>query len=333
MFATRTLLLIVACAGIAAAANASPPPDALNVAAGELTVEEPLVIDGDAYRVPGYGEPQQHFWPGPYFPQGFAGPTPAVRSPWQWTLLPDGLLYRSYLAGPNEPRFGGVFQHTEGVGNFWDITLGGRAGIVRYGNNSLEAPEGWQLDIEGAALPRLDLTSERDLQSVDFRFGVPITYAVGAYQAKVAYYHLSSHLGDELLEDDPTLVRDNYSRDVLVLGQGYFLTPDVRLYGEVGYAFYTSGTAEAWETQFGAEFSPAWPTGIAGAPFAAVNGYLHQELDWGGSFVAQVGWQWRGDYNRHLFRLGFQYFYGHSNQFQFLTRIEQQYGFGIWYDY
>lgn len=272
----------------------------------------------------------------------FYGPPPAygaydcdVIPPgvWSWQLLPDGLIYRSYLAGVKEPRFAGVLAHDKSVGTFVDVTLGGRAGIFRYGTQDLIHPQGWQLDIEGAAFPRINLSEHWDLDSADFRFGVPLTYGVGAYQTKFAYYHLSSHLGDEFMVKNPGVMRINYSRDVLVWGHSYYPTEDVRIYGEVGWAFASDGGSEPWEFQLGAEYSPAYPSGIYGSPFAAINAHLREEVDYGGEFTVQAGWQWRNNRNRHLFRAGLQYFNGKSNQYQFFRLSEQQIGAALWYDY
>jgi hypothetical protein len=141
---------------------------------------------------------------------------------------------------------------------------------------------------------------------------------------------LSSHVGDEYLEDHPKFQRINYYRDVLVLGGGWYPLPDLRIYGEVGYALRTDGGAEPWELQFGWEHAPSRQTGIEGAPFVAMNGYLREEVDWGGNFTAMAGWAWRG---RHLFRTGLQYSVGESLQWEFLGRSEQVLGLGIWYDF
>jgi hypothetical protein len=252
---------------------------------------------------------------------------------WSWQFLPEGLIYRSYLAGPKESRFLSNWAHEKDLGSIWDITLGGRVGVFRYGSQNSFRPEGWQIDIEGAAMPRLDWEEERDLISADFRFGVPLTYAVGMFETKLAYYHLSSHLGDEFLLKNPWIQRINYSRDVVVFGLATYWTEDVRLYAEAGYGVVTSGGAEPWEFQFGAEYSPVAPTYVRGAPFAAINGYLREEVDFGGTLTVQAGWQWRGYGSRHLFRAGVQYLSGKSPQLQFFDRNEQQLGFVLWYDY
>ncbi len=252
---------------------------------------------------------------------------------WTEQLLPDGLVYRSYLAGPKESRIASNWFNERHQGWLWDATLGGRVGLYRFGSRNSYRPEGFQVDVEGAAFPRLDPESERDLISADFRFGFPFTYALGIFETKLAYYHLSSHLGDEFMLKYPHVPRINYSRDAIVLGIAAWLTEDVRVYAETGYAVYNSGGSEPWEFQLGAEYSPAYPTLAHGAPFAAMNVLLREEVNFGGTFTAQAGWQWRGHGSRHLLRAGVQYLAGKSPQLEFFDADERQLGLGLWYDY
>lgn len=261
------------------------------------------------------------------------GYTVPYGTPWTLQLVPDSLIYRSYLAGGRESRFASVWFYEPGFGWRWDSTLGGRVGLLRYGTDDPLKPEGWQLDIEGAAFPRLDLENNRDLVSSDFRFGIPLTYGVGPVEAKLAYYHLSSHLGDEFMLRNPNVPRLNYTRDAIVLGLAWWLKDDTRLYGEAGYAFYNQGGSRPWEFQFGIDYSPLWATGLCGTPFFAINGHLRQEVDFGGNLIVQTGWQWRGRYNGSVVRAGFQYFNGKSLEFQFFDEHEEHFGLGLWYDY
>ena len=274
--------------------------------------------------------PEEEAWPAP---PGLGMAPLAYGNPWSWQLLPEGLLFRSYLASGRESRLGSVWYYERERGWLWDTTLGGRVGILRFGSDDNLRPEGWQLDVEGAAFPRLDIEENRDLDSADFRFGVPLTYARGPWEAKLAYYHFSSHLGDEYIQRNPTAQRINYSRDAMVVALAYRLQDDLRLYAEAGYAFYNSGGSRPWEFQFGVDWSPLWATGFCGAPFLAVNGHLRQEVNFGGNLIAQAGWQWRGRYNGPLLRTGFQYFNGKSLQAQFFNEHEEQFGLGVWYDY
>lgn len=254
--------------------------------------------------------------------------------PWEWHILPSNLLWHSYLAGPREPRISSTFVRIKGDQDYWDATVGGRASLLRFGTDDPRSPEGVEVQVEGAAFPRLTLDYDRDLVASDYRFGFPLVYHRGPFEAKFSYYHLSSHFGDEYLIKHPELIdrRINYSRDAFTLAVGYFPWRDLRVYGEVGYAVWCDGGSRPWEFQFGVDYSPARPTTIWGAPFFAVNGHLHQELNYSGGFTAQAGVQWRGQTGR-LLRFGFQYFNGMGEQYQFYRQFEQQIGGGIWYDF
>lgn len=252
--------------------------------------------------------------------------------PWTLQVLPSGLIYRSYLAGVKEPRFASQWVHEKDTGWIWDIALGGRVGLFRYGTQDALLPDGWQLDMEGAGLPRLDMVNQCDLMAADFRFGVPLTYGRGPFRTKFGYYHLSSHLGDEYMVKHPSAQRINYSRDCLVWGNSYYATTDLRLYAEAAWAFQADGGAEPWEFQFGVDYSPMRPSHLRGDPFLALNTHLREDVNFGGNLVVQTGWQWRGE-TGHLFRVGMHYFAGKSDQFEFFNQYEKKLGFGLWYDY
>ena len=241
-------------------------------------------------------------------------------------------MYKSYLASTTEPRMGTNWQYMRGFGWVWNATLGARAGLIRYGTENDNWPEGWQLDVEGAAFPRLDAFQSRDLIASDYRVGVPLTFRRGPWEGKFGYYHISSHIGDEFLLKNPDFPRANYVRENLLLGIAMRPHPDWRYYFEVAYAFYINGGAKPWEFQFGTEFSPAMPSTKWGAPFAAVNGHLNQACHFSGNVNVQAGWQWRGE-TGHILRVGADYFNGMSDQGQFVNRFEDRIGMGIWYDF
>jgi hypothetical protein len=284
--------------------------------------------------------PDGFLTPGVSFPEEFADLW--APRPWHWQLLPNNLIYTSYLAGPKEPRIGTVWyqdyagdplQPSISNGILWDTTLGGRASILRYGSDPVLHPQGFEVQIEGAAFVRLDPQDDRDLRSADYRFGVPLVYGVGRWQTKLAYYHNSAHLGDEALLKHQWFPRVNYVRDVIVWGNSYYLFDWLRLYGEVGWAFFNSGGSQPWEVQYGAELIQARPTGIHGAPFAAINAMNRQERDWGGNLCVQTGWAWRGRRSEKLFRIGFEYLTGTDQQYEFTFYNQNRYGVGMWYDF
>jgi hypothetical protein len=259
---------------------------------------------------------------------------PDAYGPWCWQMLPDGLIYHSYWAGVREPRLGGVLQHIQGGDSFIDGNVGGRVGLIRYGTTNAIFPQGWQLDVEAAAILRLTLDQIRDFESADYRVGIPLTYGIENWQFKLEVYHLSSHMGDEFAIANPGALatRINYVRDEIVFGTSWYPIPACRLYGEAGWAFNVDGGAEPWETQFGVELAKPGPTGFHGTPFFAVNGHLREEVDWGGDVSSQLGWLWRGNSGKVL-RLGLHYYNGKSSQYQFFNQSEEQIGVGMWYDF
>jgi hypothetical protein len=254
--------------------------------------------------------------------------------PWRPQVLPEGIIYHSYWAGLHEPRMGLQLVSESSGGSFWDPTLGGRVGLFRYGNDDPLRPQGWQLDVEGAALARLTLDDMRDLDMVDFRGGVPLTYGIDNWQFKLGYYHSSSHLGDEYAIRIPGSLDDriNYVRDALILGASWCPVDYIRLYAEGAYAFNATGGAEPWEFQFGAEFARAGVTGSGGTPFLAFNSHLREEHNFGGDFNIESGWLWRNQ-SGHTLRVGAFYFNGKSSQYQFYDDSQQQTGGGVWYDF
>ncbi len=251
---------------------------------------------------------------------------------WQWQLLPNDLIYKSYLAGMKESRLGTTVTHVRDDGWVWDGTLGGRVGLLRYGDRDPVLPQGFQVDAEGAAIVSLDVDDDVNVRATDYRVGIPFTYGWGVHQTKLAYYHMSSHLGDEFVLANPGFNRLNWSRDAIVLGHSVYMTETLRLYAEAGWAFH-SEVSEPWEFQFGFDWAPTTPTGFHGAPFVAFNTHLRQEVNFGGNLSVMAGWAWMSDRDRHLLRMGVHYYNGKSSQYSFYDDFEEQLGFGAWYDF
>lgn len=361
---TRFCALALACLVGSACAHISSAQDMLmNGGAVAAPYGQP-VMDQSQYAVP-FEPPMMQAGPGPngtwiaspgpqqqmvgpqqYSPSPYNqyGADPAWGAPviangpsdfWCWQLLPKNLIYRSYWAGVHEPRLGIVVEsERQSKQSYWDGTLGGRVGLLRYGTTDQFLPQGWELDVEAAALVRLTFDEVRDFETADYRVGIPLTYGIDNWQFKFAIYHLSSHLGDEFAIAHPGSLDDriNYVRDSLVLGASYYPQPFMRLYAEAGWCFHFDGGAQPWEFQFGTELAKPGPTGFQGTPFLAINGHLREDVDFGGDVNTQAGWLWRNDIGQ-VMRAGVQYFNGHSSQYQTFSRNEQQIGFGLWYDF
>ena len=247
-------------------------------------------------------------------------------------LLPEGLIYRLYLAGPKEPRMAAGIVSIPDDSTLWDATIGGRLGMFRFGNSDPIRPRGFQMDVEAAAMLRLDIPENVDVRTADYRVGFPLTWGNEFSQWKFSYYHMSSHLGDEFWEENPEFPLFRQARDALVLGP--LAVPDrfpadLRR-GGLGLLLRRQRTLGG-PVRLGC--APRVATGLHGVPFVAINGYLREELDFGGGMNLQAGWAWRSDTTAHLLRFVFQYYNGASPQYAFLPFHESQYGLILWYDF
>ena len=265
--------------------------------------------------------------------EGFDIPEPASARFEEWQLLPDGVMYPSYLAGEKEPRFGVVSLIGADKIWRWEAALGGRVALLRHGTTDSVRPEGWELQFEGAVLARIQiLEPSAPLDATDYRFGLLSVWREGPWAFKAGYYHLSSHAGDEFILTNPSYHRLNYVRDSAIIGTFVDLTDAIQVYAEIAYAG-TDGGAKPLELQYGIQYSPQGPTGFGGKPFAAVNGHTRQDQSWITSVNMTAGWQWRGNRSNHLWRLGVQHYVGPSMQWEFVGRRERVSGGGIWYDF
>ncbi|MEI8378855.1 MAG: DUF1207 domain-containing protein [Planctomycetota bacterium] len=278
------------------------------------------------------GRAQKVDWQEPVQEEVIGSQTFQTEDEYEWQVMPAGLMYKAYLAGEKESRMSSVFFGSKGRdGTVWENTLGGHVGLLRYGTTDAINPQGWQFDLEGAAMPRVDMGHNDDLEACDFRAGFLSTWRKGDNAFKAGYYHLSSHAGDEYMIRNPTFVRLNYVRDSLIVGWTRNLTRDTQAYGEVAYAFNHEDGAEPLELQYGLQYTPM-VFGLRGAPFAAINGHTRQDFGYVTSVNITAGWQWRG-YSNHLWRFGFQYYKGPALQWEFAGQKDTLTGAGMWMDY
>ena len=249
-------------------------------------------------------------------------------------VLPNGLLYRSYIAAPHESRFASIATYDVSKGSWrWDTTLGGRVGLFRQNQPAVSWLDAWQIDLEGAALTRLNPELHMDVESVDYRFGLLWTGKQDQLAYKFGYFHLSSHVGDEYLLKNPTFERINFVRESVIFGTSFQATPERRYYGELAWATSVKGGAKPWQFQLGAEHSETAKIPTRGAPFSAVNLQFRQETNFASGVTVMTGWQWKGPESGCSFRVGLQYYNGPSNQYEFFRRYDNQFGAGMWFDY
>lgn len=260
------------------------------------------------------------------------------RRSWNYQLLPSGRIYQSYLAGVNESRLGITWNNDHNLGNIWDATVGGNAGLLRYGTYNSILPEGIQIEVEASAHLRMDYEHERDMDAMDYRFALPITFGNKVWQFRTGYFHTSSHLGDERMIRLTQLglphKRINYVRESILLGLSYRINSLTRVYFEIDYSTWLGELTKPWHFQFGIEYSSPYPmNNYSYTPFGAINVQLLEERSYDGNITIQAGLQWRNKQGQ-LFRIGLQYFRGISDQYEHMyNERENKFGVGIWYDF
>ena len=265
---------------------------------------------------------------------GTAGAQEPPANAWAWRPIPPSLLFKPFIAGVKAPRMSAELLRVDGgrTGETaLDATLGARVGLLRYGRGGPDA-DGWQLDVQAAAFPRLNADEEMDVDATDFRAGVPLSYRRGRTAISFGYDHISTHLGDEFLGRYPHFRRVNYSRDALLLSLRHGLTDELTVYGEAAWAFYQDGGSEPWAFQFGAEYYEELGRTLGG-PVAAANVQMREEFDFGGRFTTVAGWQWREPTAGRLLRLAGKYETGKSRYYEFFGEDASAVGLGLFYDF
>ncbi|HVJ81145.1 MAG TPA: DUF1207 domain-containing protein [Planctomycetia bacterium] len=252
--------------------------------------------------------------------------------PQVWTLLPRTLLWEPPLANPREPRTFLKFGSPDGDSDLGGVdgAAGGQFGLVRRGPNCFEN-EGIQLDAFIAAFARFD---GQEVVAADYRAGLPLTYAKGGWQAKIAYEYTSSQFGDSrpatLLLAEPDLEKHEG-----VLGLAYRWANVLRVYGQTGYAFSQSAAYldERWRFNLGAEWSEQCPTGCVGQPFAALDLQWREDHDFDTDTSLQLGWQWRSEKRGRSPRIALEIARGRSPYGQLRLFRERWIGFAALWDW
>lgn len=294
----------------------------------------PIEVDGPPLgRPPLPGSVEDEYTQELYAREGFRTFT------WRDTAIaafPSRLLWEPGLAVQRDPRMKATYSNQANFrgANSLDTSIGGTQGLFRFDfiGRDLQV----QTDIFGLVQTRL---SPEDVTFADYRFGLPFTAKWGWWQAKLAYEHTSSHLGDRLLRAVPQPV-PSWAKDEIVLGVGRILEDQLRLYATYAYAFQliVPGVEPSGRTRsrfdLGFEWFDRRPTGFWGTP------YLAGSIEWQGSqgfqpnYTAQAGWMWR-DPTRRLsqFRVFVEHYRGQS-PYGINSAVRERYtSVGLAFDY
>lgn len=149
----------------------------------------------------------------------------------------DPILFRPFVADPRQITYsaGWRFNDNALAKNVIDISFGDTLPIYRWCNV-------WpwngqvQIEIQGALWAVFDPLHEKSpLINADYYVGIPVTYAIERWAFRLRAFHISSHIGDEFLIDNPGFDRRNASAEYLDFFVSHDFTEELRLYSGLGF--------------------------------------------------------------------------------------------------
>ncbi len=158
-----------------------------------------------------------------------------------------------------------------------------------------------QFDIEGAVWATFaPLQESAPLLNADYYLGFPLTYAIDCWSFRLRAFHISSHLGDEFLINNPGYDRRNPSYEFIDFFASCQLTRQIRYYFGLGYIvhqdhsfyinrFYMEGGFEVRPIEWGF-YSRC--NQLYGTPFLAIH------------------WRYSPDFTEHVdltYALGYEF--------------------------
>lgn len=184
-----------------------------------------------------------------------AGNTAPESSRW----FPSGLVVRPLIGSPARVDIGGgpmaVKRDSSIVPADYspeaDVAFGYRLPLLRLRDGSEGGPA-LDLSVEGGLVARFALGSGHNgLINSDFRAAFPLGMRFGArWEGIISLAHVSSHLGDNLLEQEPITELKRVSRNGIEATALYRVAGGLRAYVGGDYNFSTART-ETWAGRFG----------------------------------------------------------------------------------
>ncbi len=173
--------------------------------------------------------------------------------------------------------------------------------------------------------PNPNRSGGTELVNTDFYFGIPITYARDKWSFRLRGYHISSHLGDEYMWNNPDVIRVNPSVEAIDLFTSYQISQAIRLY--VGPGVYVhSDPSFRWQPmyiEYGTEarfLGHKFPSQrMHGSLFLAMHWRNLQQLDWNFDGTYRAGYELskiQGVGRKFRVWVGYHHGYSLEGQFQ-----------------
>lgn len=268
---------------------------------------------------------------GIWFPQNTVLFPPLVADP---RAVLNSIMYRWQWGNANQ-----YFGRTAVAVSFGDVFP-----IYRFIDiGSIHAKIQFGLEAGAWALFRIDHKEDVDWSefiNADYSLGIPITMAVGDWQYRLRFYHTSSHLGDELMVNNPQLNRVNPSYEAIDLFAAYVWKQTLRPNAGIGVIFRTdeSYKFKPLYLNYGCEYR-FWKrvvhyNRLYGQAFVAANFSNSQTRNWALDSTYVAGYEWsKLKAAGRRFRIFMEIHNGFAPDGQFFLRRLNYFGFRISYGF
>jgi hypothetical protein len=255
--------------------------------------------------------------------------------------FPSDDVFRPLIADPKQPQFFAIWQATRirsnnTYANIGSVALGENFGLYtkRYGC------DGVQISLLTGVFSQFNLDEPNaELINTDFNVGVPVTWRLENWSARVRFYHQSSHVGDEFLLNNPgfNVVNYNYEEIEGILSYDYKW---VRGYAGGGYLVHVEpDTIDRNRMQWGFDVRVPSIASKLGrtfermivTPVLAVDFKALEELDWIINTNLLAGMEFSRPGSIRRFRVMFNYYHGFNPYGQFISQKIESLGIGAYF--
>jgi hypothetical protein len=167
-----------------------------------------------------------------------------------------------------------------------------------------------------------------ELFNTDYLIGIPLSYAFDKWSFRARVYHISGHMGDEVLchRDHMRLKRKNPSFEAFDCISSYQFSSGLRVYGGPGVVFASDDSFKLkplyaiWGMELRLFGQKLDYHKLFGTPFFAANMENWQQHHWDLDCTFKIGYEWSKlqGVGRKM-RLYFQYHQGFSYEGQFFN--------------
>jgi len=173
-----------------------------------------------------------------------------------------------------------------------------------------------------------------ELVNTDYFFGIPLTYAYDRWSFRAKVYHISSHLGDEFIVNNPQYLykRKNPSYEAVEFLSSYQLSGNLRTYFGPGIIVHSdqSFPMRTFYAKYGMELKllgkKLYYHQLYGTPFMAIHLENWQIRDWNLDLFVKLGYELSKLQGVGCkMRLYIDYHHGYSYEGQFFLE-RTQYG-------